>query len=107
VSIPGATTTITVQTPTQAEPYEAATWATVVSGIRAVIGIGDTGGRESTATGAAETLNARLTADPVALTHDMRVIDDTTGDVYAVAWAVRRIGLGLDHTTAGLRRVTR
>ena len=105
MSIPGATTTITVQEPTQAEPYEAVTWATVASGIRAVIGEPD--GRESTATGAASTVTDRLTADPVALTHDMQVIDDTTGDIYAVAWAVRRIGLGLDHTTAGLRRVTR
>ena len=105
MTIPGATTTITVQSPIQAEPYEALTWATVAAGVRAVIGEPD--GRESTATGAASTVTDRLTADPVALTHDMQVIDDTTGDIYAVVWAVRRIGLGLEHTTAGLRKVNR
>ncbi len=105
MTIPGATTTITVQTPTQAEPYEAQTWADVATGVRAVIG--GPGGQESNATGAASSVDARLTADPVVLTHDMRVVDDTTGDTYAVVWSVRRIGLGLEHTTAGLRKVNR
>ncbi len=107
MTIPGATTTITVQEPTQTEPYEAVTWADVASGVRAVIGLGTSGGSESPATGAASTVNARLTADPVALTHDMRGVDDTTGDTYAVVWSVRRVGLGLEHTTAGLRKVAR
>ena len=103
--IPGATTTVTVSSPSAAEPYEAVTWTTTVAGVRAVIGRPT--GREATATGAAEVIDAMLTCDPVTLTHGQQVTDDATGVVYAVEWVMARRGLGLDHTTAGLRRVVR
>ena len=105
MSIPGATTTITVSSPDAAEPYEPVTHTPVVWGVRAVIGRPT--GREAVATGAAEVIDAMLTCDLVALTHGQQVTDDVTGVVYAVEWVMARRGLGLDHTTAGLRRVVR
>ena len=41
----------------------------------------------------------------VAVTRLDRVTDLTLGEVYDVLWVTTRIGFGLDHTRAGLRRV--
>jgi len=105
MSIPGATTTITVSAPDAAEPYEPTTFSPVIVGVRAVIG--RPSGREAVATGSAEVVDALLTCDPVMLSHGQQVTDNGTGVVYAVEWVMARQGLGLDHTTAGLRRVVR
>ena len=103
--LPVATTTVTVLTHAQADPYEAESWLPVSSGTRAVIGAPS--GREGRASGSAETVDAVLHADPVELDHGQRVEDERTGDVWDVVWVQDRRGLGLDHVRAGLRRVVR
>jgi len=100
-----ATTTIAVLSITQAEPYEAAVPTTVSTGTRAVIGAPT--GRESTVTGSAENIDAVLHCDPVTLGHAQVVRDERTLDEWQVLWVQRRVGLGLDHTRAGLRRTRR
>lgn len=105
MTIPTSTTTVAVLTPAQAEPYEAAAWATTSTGTRAVIGAPS--GREGMATGSAEVVDAVMVADPVAVAHGQRVLDEGTGETWEVAWVRARTGLGLDHTRAGLRRVVR
>jgi hypothetical protein len=107
--IPLATTTITVLRPPSADPYGAgydgtpAAPTTVATGVRAVLG--DPRGVERDVGGSQEDLRWTLTADPVDLTHDDQVVDDTTGITYRVVWVARRFGLGLDHIEAELRRV--
>ncbi len=107
MAIPGSTTTVSVLTGTQAEPYEAEMWAVVSSGTRAVIGAPT--GREGMATGSAEVVDAVLTADTLTLTltHGQRVRDDSTQETWEVVWTQVRQGYALDHVKAGLRRVVR
>lgn len=93
-----ATTTITVQRPSAAEPFEPATWT---DGEQVRGHISNPSGIE---TGGQEAVEFRLDCEPIALGHDDRVID-ADGAVYEVAWARTRRGLGLDHTVAGLRQI--
>lgn len=97
--IPLATTTITVLAPT-GDAYERGTPSEVFTGVRAHIG--EPGGSDLRTGTDQEQVDARLDADPIALTKDHLVVDDTTGETYEVVWTRRRVGLGLDHTVAGL-----
>lgn len=101
MTIPVATTTIKVEEAAEAEPGEGRTWATIASGVRAVIG-SPSGSARPADGGGASTVVWRLIADPVVITDTSRVTDETTGTVYEVAWIASRPGLGLDHTVAGL-----
>lgn len=96
--IPLATTTITVRRPGAAEPYEPASYSTVATGIAAHIS-----GPAGIEIGGQEDVQHRLTADTVDLGHLDR-ITDAEGQTYEVVWARPRVGLGLDHTVAGLRQ---
>lgn len=102
--IPVATTTISVTRPTVADdPYDgAATSATVASKVRAHISTPS--GREQQRGGSQESIDLRLDCDSVDLQHTDVVVDDTTGETFQVVWAESRVGLGLDHVEAGLRR---
>lgn len=93
-----STTTITVQHPTAAEPFEPTGYT---SGETVRGHISNPSGRE---TGGQEDVEFRLDCEPVTLGHADRVID-AEGAVYEVVWARQRKGLGLDHTVAGLRQI--
>lgn len=106
MSIPTATTTITVEAMTETEPGEGRTAATVASGIRAVIG--SPSGREQPAPGGGTSrVTDVLNCDPCPELADntCRVTDDTTGTVYEVEWVRQRGGFGLEHTKAGLVQI--
>jgi hypothetical protein len=107
--IPYNTTTVTIERRTEAagdlEPYGdyEEGWQVSDTGVRASIGVFS---RTVSATevrrgGEISTMVLQLTCDipPNGLTHQDRVTDDTTGEVYNVHWAFKRIGLGLDHMT--------
>lgn len=103
MTLPLATTTITIESPGPSEPYEPSTWLPFAAGIPAHIG--DPSGSELLRGGSQERIDKRLGSEPIAgLTSDHRITDDVTGDRYEVVWVDQRVGLGLDHTVAGLRR---
>lgn len=104
MSIPIATTTVTVARPSGGDALDRGAPSTVASGIRAVIG--SIRGAETVTAGASEEVTATLTCDPCDLHHDDFVTDDVLGDRWAVTYVRKRIGLGLDHMTAGLVAVT-
>lgn len=107
MSIPLHTTTVTVERSDQdgtKDALDGVTWATLATGVRAVISAPS--GSENIGNGSSEDVIARLVCDPTDLRHSDRIVDDTTGDRYEVAWTRRRVGLGLDHTVADLRAVT-
>lgn len=102
---PLPTTTVTVTRPAgTGDPTEAPAVSTVAAGVAATIG--SPSGREQLAGGAREVVDAVLVTDAAALTKDDLVADDVTGDTWQVVWTRRRVGFGLDHWKAGLRRVT-
>jgi hypothetical protein len=100
--IPVATTTITITRPgtVDGDPTEATTPTEVAAGVRAVIG--SPTGREPEGL---ERVDAVLTADVCDLANHDLVDDDVTGDHWQVRWARTRLGVGLDHVTAGLVKV--
>lgn len=107
MAIPFSTTTITVERSDQdgtKDAYDGVGYSTVISGVRAVIG--SPSGAETNVGGSSEDVSARLNCDPIDLRHDDRVTDEQTGETWLVAWTRRRLGLGLDHTVAGLRAIT-
>lgn len=77
--------------------------AVVASGIRAHIG--RPSGTEDRAGSAQESVTWHLDCDPVDLRHTDTIIDELTGDRYAVQWAKQRQGLGLDRVEADLLQV--
>jgi hypothetical protein len=102
---PLPTTTITVTRPNSTgDPTDAPTLTLVASGAPATIG--SPSGRELLLAGEQETVDAVLITDAVAIDRLDLVADDQTDDTWQVVWARQRIGLGLDHCKAGLRRVT-
>lgn len=103
MSLPLSTTTITVQSTVEAEPGEGRTTATVATGVRAVIG--SPSGRERPAPGGGTSrITHTLDADPVPELADgtCLVVDEADGRTFEVEWVTHRVGLGLDHTKAGL-----
>lgn len=105
MTIPLATTTVTVTSPGTGEPYETpSAGSTVVAGVAAHLS--NPSGLERLAGGSQQIIEKRLLSEPIAsLDSTMTVVDDDTGIAYAVVWVDQRKGLGLDHTVAGLTRV--
>lgn len=108
MAIPIATTTITVLRPAELDasddPYDPVETEPdeLAVGVRANIAVAD-GGEELTGRSSNETVRFRLRADPTDLASSDLVVDDTTGERYAVVWARNRVtGLGLDHVIADL-----
>lgn len=105
--IPFSTTTVAVRRSDQdgtLDLTDTLTWTDVRTGVRAVIG--NPAGSEIQAGGSQSAVMLRLNCDPIAdLDHADRIVDETTGQVYEVLWAVQRGGLGLEHTVAGLQIV--
>lgn len=101
--IPLSTTTVTVEDAATPEPYETTTYATRASGVAAHIS--GASGQERAGSDGVERIDAVLLADTTVERGD-RVTDETTGTVYRVVWATVRVGLGLDHTKAGLVAAT-
>lgn len=103
--IPLATTTVTVTAQAESEPGAGITTSTRASGVRAVIAA-PSGSEVAGPGGGSEKVDAVLVADTVSgITHRDRVTT-AEGDAYEVVWVRDRIGLGLDHTRAGLVAVT-
>jgi len=105
VSLPLATTTVTIRRPEGGDdPYEADRGSLVVRGRRAHIG--SPHGSETIVGGSKEVVDAVLRLDPSpCLTHRDLVTDDGTGECWSVVWVRQRQGLGLDHQAVGLRAV--
>lgn len=100
-----ATTTVTIERPDgTGDPYEAASVATVASGVRAHI---------SAPSGSDQNVGGdKVVIDAVAylprgtsLVRSDLITDDTSGNTYEVVWQFARQGLGLDHVQLGLRFV--
>lgn len=110
MSIPISTTTVTVlRVPGSAtrDPYDPEPAATTVAaGVPAHISTSY--GREQQRGGSQSVTSLRLSCDPIpaGLLHTDRILDDKTGEVYEVTWAVARFGLGMDHLQGGLRQVS-
>lgn len=118
MTIPIATTTITIRRPTAGEQsadplgdgYDDAPAVpavvegqgeVVASGVRATISAG--GARGASGGSESETVEFRLVCDPADLTYLDTVTDESTDTTYAVAWANTTPGIaGLGHTVAGL-----
>ena len=87
------------------DPYDTAAATEVVhSGVRAVIS--SPSGRERNVGGAQEVVEFSLSCDPIELRNTDQVEDLQTETLYEVVWSVLRGGFGLEHTRAGLRKVT-
>lgn len=104
MTAPLATTTLRVERPAAAEPYETATYETVASGVRGHIS-GPRGSEGGTAR-TQEDVAFPFGCDPVDVSHLDRIVDEATDEVYEVVWARQRAGLGLDHVVGELRQVT-
>lgn len=114
MTIPIATTTISVKRPDSASDGSTDPWAypddpapaeasVVHTGVRAVISAG--GGR-SIGPGDNEAIEFSLVCDPVAITHRDVVIDEVTGQEFEVTWALTTNGVaGLGNTRAGMKTI--
>jgi hypothetical protein len=108
--IPLATTTIRVERVAPdgtRDPYDTQPAATTIAqGIRAHIstsrGDEDRGGTDRSI------VHFRLACDQFAagLLHTDRVVDEQSGEVYEIRWAVARTALGLDHFHAGMDQIS-
>jgi hypothetical protein len=103
VTIPVATTTVTVSASVEAEPGEGRTLTVVATGVRAVIG-SPSGVERYAPGGGTSQVTDGLECDPCPELADNTfvVVDDTSGVTYDVEWVRHRNGLGLNHTVAGL-----
>ncbi len=101
--IPFAVTTIDVLRPdTSADDFDNDSGTTVVhSGVRAVLSSPKGRGREIG--GEIQIVDKDLECDTVEIRHYDVVRDNSDNQLYSVEWIDQRIGLGLDHTTAGLK----
>ena len=109
MSIPVHTTTISVlRVPADPErdPLDPQPPAAVIaSGVRAHISTSR--GSEAVASGGSqEVVYFRMSCDPTDLVHTDQVQDEQTGELYEVTWARFRVGMGLDHTQAGMKQVS-
>lgn len=103
MSLPLSTTTVTTQRRTAGDQRDQGAYGTLASGLAAHITVN--GGSEVVQSGSTSRVDAHLDVETTDLAHDDRVVDDTTGITWEVAWATKRVGLGLDRTEAGLYRV--
>lgn len=105
MSVPMATTTVTVYAQAEAEPGEGRTASVRQADVAAHVS--SPSGTEAVAPGGgAETVDAVLLCDPVDGMGHTDTITTAEGDTFDVVWVERRRGLGLDHMRAGLRRRT-
>lgn len=103
--IPIATTRITWLARSEPEPGEAPTFRHLAAHVRAVIS-SPSPSEQLAAGGGRGIVDAVLTCDPVpGASHTDQVLDMTTGERWEVIDVVGRHGLGVDHTSARLRRV--
>lgn len=104
--IPLSTHSITWQAREEAEPGEAPTLATLATHVRAVIS--SPSPSETLAPGGGRGIvDAVLTCDVVlGARHTDLVTDEATGDSWEVVELMRRPGLGFEHLSARLKRVT-
>lgn len=100
-----ATTTVTHQAASEPEPGEGRTFTDTATGVPATIG-SPSGADRLAPGGGSEVIDAVLNCDPIDAGHRDRILDENTGEVWEVVWVQNRRGLGLDHTRAGLKRVT-
>lgn len=99
------TTTLTVTRPTaDGDPYETGATTTVYTSIEGHVSAPSGGDRNIGGDLEVVDAVAYLPAGTV-LEHSDRIVDDGTGNEYAVTWTRQRQGLGLDHVVAGLRAV--
>jgi hypothetical protein len=99
------TTTVTVYRAAEAEPGEGRTFSVVSSRVDATIT--SPSGRDKLQAGGGSSvvdmvLNCDLLTD---VEHTDRIVDDNTNQTFEIVWLEPRLGLGLDHTRAGLKRV--
>jgi len=102
--VPVATTTVAVYAMVEAEPGEGR-----VRSLRATVPghVSSPTGTEAQAPGGGgETVDAVILCNPVDGMAHTDQCETAEGDVYEVVWVRRRVGLGLDHMRAGVRRVT-
>lgn len=101
--IPLATTTVTVEAGTEAEPGEGRTTVPVATGVRAVIG-SPSGSERYAPGGGTSRVTDVLNCDPCPelVDNTFVVVDESTGIRYEVEWVRHRQGFGLEHTKAGL-----
>lgn len=107
MSIPLATTTITVSRPSTSSDdyYDVRTAGTVVAlNVRAHIS--EPSGIEGLIGGRTEQTRFPFNSDICDVGGNDLVTDDVTGDIYEVIWVRKRLGLGVDHMTGQLRIVT-
>lgn len=100
--IPLATTTFTQRRPDpDADPYETRTVTIVATGIRGHLD--SPSGTEQAIGGQLEEISAVALLEPTTdLQHTDELVDETTGNEYRISWVRQRVGLGLDHTKAGV-----
>lgn len=103
MSLPLATTTLTVRRPGPAEPYGGPAWVTVAAGVAGHIS--GPGGIETVAGGSHTDETLAFSCDLTDIAHTDQVVDDATGLTYDVVWVEECHGLGLDRMTGSLRRV--
>lgn len=103
--IPVASTTVALLVPS-ADDWGGAgsVWTTVGTGIRAHLSA-LSGAASSAQEGQGSAVTHRLLCDPAAVTPDMRVLDETTGETYQVDW-VQAKPRPLGHVAAGLHRAS-
>lgn len=105
-----ATTAINVLRPSPGadiDPYvisDDTTDDVVASGVPAHIS--SPSGRERVAGAGQEAVEFQLICDTTEIQNNDRVRDLNTDEMYEVVWSESRKGLGLDHTVAGLSKVT-
>lgn len=105
MSVALSTTTIAVLSGAELEPGEGRTFTTTATGVAATIG-SPSGRDQLLAGGGREVVDAVLNCDPITAEHTDRIEDLGTGEVWEIVWVQNRPGLGLDHTRAGLKRVS-
>lgn len=105
--IPLALTTVTVSRippdPTRDGYDTQPNAATVVAGVRAVVG--HPSGSQNITAGDRTVVTFPFTTDPADITADDTITDDQTGTTYRVMWARPRVGLGLDHVEGECEQV--
>lgn len=100
--IPLATTSVVIERLQDGvDPYEDEdAWMPIATGVPGHIS--SPTGQERAIGGEQSEIDAVLLADTLELQHTDRITDER-GDTYRVTWVRYRVGLGLDHTVAGLK----
>lgn len=101
MTLPLATTTVTVAVDTRTEPDGAPDYSAATGPHQAHISAPS--GSEQTGGEGSERIDAQLYIDAgITLEHNAQITDLGTGLEYRIVWSQARQGLGLDHQVAGL-----